>query len=139
MAHWIFRTLKLFAMKPILSAIVLCLLLIPTADAQDLSGRWKGTWTSAANSKHREHSGPLRVHLTDNGDGTYRGVFAGRFAKVIPYFYRASVTQYGNQVVSTKKLGPLGDYRMQLSSGPNRLNGSWTAAGETGAINLRRR
>lgn len=126
-------------MKTILSAVVVCLLLATSASAQDLSGRWQGTWSSAANARHREHSGPLRIRLTSNGDGTYQGVFAGRFALVIPYFYRASVSQYGNQLVSTKRLGPLGVYRMQLSSSPGGLNGNWNAAGESGAIQLRRR
>jgi hypothetical protein len=128
-------------MKPLFWVATISLVLLHTAhsaQAQDISGRWKGTWTSAANSKHREHSGPLRVHLTSNYDGTYRGIFVGRFAKVIPYIYRGTVTQYGNQVVSTKRLGPLGEYRMELSLSPNTLHGGWTAAGESGAIHLQR-
>ena len=111
----------------------------PRAQAQDLSGRWKGTWSAAANAKHGLHTGPLRVRLVSTGPGTYRGLFTGRFAVVVPYIYRAKVTQYGQQVVSSRRLGPLGEYRMTLFSTPNRLDGGWSAAGESGAIHLNRR
>ncbi len=109
------------------------------APGQDLSGRWKGTWTSAANARHGEHQGPLRVRLVPTGPGTYRGWFAGRFFKVIPYLYRAEVQQYGSTAVSTRRLGPLGEYRMTLQVGPGSMRGGWTAAGERGSIQLRRR
>ncbi len=113
---------------------------LPTlANAQDLSGRWRGTWTSSANARHAEHRGPLRAKFVSNGDGSYRALFAGRFFGIIPFAYRAQVTQNGDRVVSTRRLGPLGEYRMQLVSSPGGLYGGWNAAGENGTIGLRRR
>jgi hypothetical protein len=106
------------------------------AQASDLSGRWKGTWTTFSQGEKRPHHGTLRVHLRPRGDGTYQGTFAGRFAIVIPYFYRATVTQYGNTVVSTKRLGPFGEYRMHLHHQPGSLNGHWSAGSEAGSIRL---
>lgn len=110
------------------------------ASAADLSGRWKGRWTSAPSAGHsRQHSGSLRVRLKNQGGGHYQGIFAGRFAVVIPYIYRADVYQVGNSLISTKRLGPLGEYQMHLvSPKPGSLQGGWSAMGEAGSIKLQR-
>ena len=87
--------------------------------AQDLSGVWKGKWTADANERWPEHGGSLRIRLIPSSPGVYQGRFSGRFALVIPYFYRAEVKQYGNTLVSSKKLGPMGSYNMQLRAKPS--------------------
>lgn len=137
------RYLKLLRRSSLLLLVLLTLVVsLPSESikAQDqFAGRWKGSWTSFANARHREHGGPLRVRLKPNGDGTYRGLFAGRFAVVFPYLYRAEVQQYGNQLVSVKRLGPLGEYRMVLQGTGAGMNGRWNAGGESGAIQLKRR
>lgn len=104
--------------------------------AQELAGRWKGTWSTYSQGEKRPHHGTLRVHLRSQGNGTYQGTFAGRFAVVIPYFYRASVTQYGDSLISTKRLGPFGEYRMELHHQPGSLDGHWSAGGKAGGIRL---
>lgn len=72
--------------------------------------------------------------------GHFKAIFAGRFAVVIPYAYRADVFQSGNRLVSTKRLGPLGEYTMRLSgTAPHKLTGTWSAMGQGGRISLRRR
>lgn len=112
----------------------------PTVQAQDLAGVWRGQWTSQPNQKQlREHRGPLRVRLVPTGPSTYDGRFSGRFAGVIPYFYRAPVSQYGSTLVSSKRLGPMGSYTMHLypQSG-NRYGGGWSAGSSRGRIHLRR-
>jgi hypothetical protein len=109
----------------------------PDCRGSDVSGRWKGTWTTHRPNNQRAHHGTLRVRLTPQANGTYRGVFAGRFAVVIPYFYRATVYQQGNRLQSTKRLGPFGNYDMQLMHQPGSLSGTWSAGGETGSIRLR--
>ncbi len=109
----------------------------PTA-AQDASGVWRGKWTEARPSGKREFTGSLRIKLQKTGSNTYRGNFSGRFAIVIPYFYRADVLQHGNTLYSSKKLGPLGEYRMQLRIGPTSLNGGWNTAKHHGSIRVRR-
>ncbi len=114
-------------------------LLAPSVDAADASGRWKGTWDTNGSTRRSSHHGTLRVRLKSEGNGTYRGLFAGRFAVVIPYVYRAKVYQHGNRLISTKRLGPLGEYRMVLTQQSGQLGGYWTAAGESGTIRLRRR
>lgn len=109
------------------------------SSAQDLSGRWHGTWTTFPQGESRSHRGTLRIRLRSQADGTYQGTFAGRFAVIIPYVYRGTVYQHGNTLVSTKRLGPFGDYRMQLRHTGNILDGSWSAGNSAGGIQLRAR
>ncbi len=124
----------------LLSCLVYFLFADPRVSlAQDLSGRWHGTWTTFSEGESRPHRGTLRIRLRSQGDGTYQGTFAGRFAVVIPYFYRGTVYQYGNTLASTKRLGPFGDYRMQLQHAGDRLGGTWSAGKTAGAIQLRAR
>lgn len=104
--------------------------------AQDLGGTWKGRWATDASPSRRAHGGPLRVRLRPAGPGVYHGTFSGRFAVVIPYFYRAEVYQVGSELRSTKKLGPFGDYEMSLQSFAESMHGSWSASGHRGTIRL---
>ncbi|MEM8733784.1 MAG: hypothetical protein AAGG44_06170 [Planctomycetota bacterium] len=126
------------------TALVLSMLfaamLAPETYAQDLSGVWRGRWTADATPKLPEHGGALRMRLTPTGFGTYQGRFSGRFALVIPYFYRAEVRQNGNQIISSKRLGPMGSYTMRLSASPSRqsLSGRWSAGKHHGSIRVRR-
>lgn len=110
------------------------------ANGQDYAGVWRGKWTADATARRSEHGGPLRMKLTPAGPNTYAGVFSGRFAKVIPYFYRADVYQSGSHLYSSKKLGPMGEYRMSLQLCPNcDVSGRWNAGKHNGSIQLRRR
>lgn len=111
-----------------------------SAQAQDVAGVWRGQWTSQPNQRQRlEHRGPLRVRLVPTGPSTYDGRFSGRFAGVIPYFYRAPVSQYGSTLVSSKRLGPMGNYTMHLyPQGGNRYGGGWSAGSSRGRIQLQR-
>ena len=122
-----------------LATSIACTWLSDSAAAQDASGVWKGKWTEARPSGRREFTGSLRIKLQKTGSNTYQGNFSGRFAIVIPYFYRAEVVQYGNALYSSKKLGPLGEYRMQLRIGASSLNGGWNTAKHHGSIRVRRR
>ncbi|MEM7557555.1 MAG: hypothetical protein AAF394_00395 [Planctomycetota bacterium] len=110
-----------------------------SAEAQDASGVWKGKWTEARPSGRREFTGSLRIKLQKTGSNTYQGNFSGRFALVSPYFYRANVVQHGNTLYSSKKLGPMGEYRMQLRIGSTSLIGGWNTAKHHGSIRVRRR
>ncbi len=110
-----------------------------SASAADLTGSWKGRWT-AAGKVAREHSGTLRMRLRPVGPGHYKALFAGRFAVVIPYAYRADVSQSGSSITSTRRLGPMGEYSMRLEPiSASQLSGRWSAMGQGGKISLRRR
>jgi len=122
-----------------------CLLLVLFADlltttscADEPAGRWKGRWSSGTTG----HSGPMRARVSPAGDGTYRAVFAGRFAGVIPFVYRAELqpmqTWDGTVYVSEKKLPLLGSYRMNAIIPGSTFNANWTAAGDTGQVSMQR-
>ncbi len=107
--------------------------------AEEPSGRWKGRWISGTSG----HSGPMRARVTPNGDGSYRVLFTGRFAVVIPFAYRAELqpltTCSGTSYVVDKKLGPiLGSYRMHAVVPGNSFNANYSAAGDSGQINMQR-
>ncbi len=110
----------------------------------DSSGRWKGSWTAAARPGRPAHGGTLNVRLRPGPDNSYRGVFSGRFAVVIPYVYRAKVYAVPGGLYSSKRLGPFGQYNMFLRPQSGRLDGSWSASMRngsvhTGTIRLQRR
>lgn len=121
--------------------LALFLVMLPMSSAltaQEPAGRWAGRWTTYKENG-RGHQGTLRANLKPNGDGTYQGTFAGRFAVVVPYVYRATVVQEGDMLYSTKRLGPMGSYEMQLQHYPGSLSGGWSAGKSTGGIQLYRR
>ncbi len=77
-------------------------LLCPTkpAAAQDLTGRWCGTWDDFRSG----HRGPLRARFSKCDDQHYRVVFTGRFFKVIPFRF-ATVLDVTGQEGGTVFLG----------------------------------
>ena len=103
-------------------------------------GLWQGRWKSESTG----HSGPMRVTITPTSQGTYQARFAGRFAAIIPFAYRAELipqsTQDGQTILtSSKKLGPiLGSYQMQTQITGDVLSGGFQAAGDRGSILMRR-
>lgn len=63
------------------------------ANVPDLTGCWTGTWTSCVNG----HTGPMNARFCRRCDGHYDVTFNGRFWKLIPFHYKATlmVTGYG--------------------------------------------
>lgn len=106
--------------------------------ADEPTGRWKGRWSSGTTG----HSGPMRARVTPTGDGSYKAVFAGRFAGVIPFVYRADLQPAqswdGTVYVTEKKLPLLGSYRMDSVVPGNSFNANWSAVGDTGQVNMQR-
>jgi hypothetical protein len=111
---------------------------VSIASADEPTGRWKGRWSSGTTG----HSGPMRARITPAGDGTYKAVFAGRFAGVIPFVYRADMqpmeTWDGTVYVTEKKLPLLGSYRMNAIIPGSSFNANWSAAGDTGQVSMQR-
>ncbi len=111
---------------------------LTAVEAGDPVGRWKGRWTSGTTG----HSGPMRARITASENGTYKAVFAGRFAGVIPFVYRADMipvqTWDGTAFVTEKKLPLLGSYRMQSIVPGNSLHANWSAVGDTGQVHMQR-
>ena len=112
--------------------------MLSIAVADEPSGRWKGRWSSGTSG----HSGPMRARVTPSSDGTYKAVFAGRFAGVIPFVYQAELQPVqswdGPVFVTEKKLPLLGSYRMHAIIPGDSFNANWSAVGDTGQVRLQR-
>lgn len=127
------------ALKSSVLFVVLFAGFLPSAlRAEDPAGRWRGRWSSGTTG----HSGPMRARVTPVGDGSYKAVFAGRFAGVIPFVYRADLqpteSWNGTVYVTEKRLPLLGSYQMNAIIPGNAFNANWSAAGDTGQVNMQR-
>ncbi|MFO0797271.1 MAG: hypothetical protein U0804_07320 [Gemmataceae bacterium] len=113
---------------------------VVAAAAPDLSGDWSGHWESGKNG----HRGPLRATFTRVGPNCYQVRFAGRFAKVIPFFYRTPLTVVGGGdgvalLSASKTLGPLlGTFSMSATATATTFDADFTAKGDHGKFVLTR-
>lgn len=101
---------------------------------------YRGTWQSESSG----HRGPMRARVTPRTDGNYDARFSGRFLLVIPFTYKVTLTnqgctECGHVLSANRPLGPLlGSYQMTATMNAAALNGSFSAAGDTGQISMRR-
>ena len=121
-------------------AVAAALALVGTASAQppDLSGKWSGYWLSDKNG----HTGPLNATFTQQGDA-YRVTYRGRFAKVIPFRYTATmdVIGTGDGVVllsAEKRLGPMGTFRTTATATATDFDATFTSRRDSGKFVMRR-
>ena len=107
--------------------------------AQD-SGVWRGRWTSETTG----HSGPMRVRITPRSDGQLDARFTGRFAVVLPFTYKTTLTpvaydEFGTAVYAHKKLGPvLGSYEMHGNLNPDQFQAGFQAGKDSGRVQMER-
>ena len=108
-----------------------------TLHAASPSGRWSGSWSSASTG----HKGPLRAHIRQVDSDTYRAVFTGRFAKVVPFVYPAKLQRIPgtcNQYQSSTRLPLLGEYRMNATVTSNRFDATFRGKEDQGVFQLSR-
>ena len=117
-----------------LCVFVVCVAFFANAVNAQSPSIYRGKWQSHSTG----HSGPMRVKLSSNADGTIDAKFSGRFALVIPFVYRAElIPAGGGSYASYKKLGPiLGEYRMNSNLSPTSFNATFTAAGDHGSFTM---
>ena len=110
---------------------------VSVSQASDPSGRWTGTWSSGATG----HRGTLRARIRPVNDQTYRAIFAGRFAKVIPFVYPAKLTRVPgtyDRYESSTRLPLLGEYRMRASISANRFYATFQGRSDSGIFQMTR-
>ncbi len=76
----------------IMKTLFAVLLLASTVQAQDLSGKWHGCWTDNKSG----HTGKLHGNFECQG-GSYRVVFTGTFAKIVPFRFVANLQVTGQE------------------------------------------
>jgi hypothetical protein len=125
-------------------AFVLGIALVPsfaTAQEPDLTGRWSGYWQSDKNG----HTGPLNARFTAKPDGSYRVVFTGRFAKIIPFIYATTfqASSAGPDMLNmsaSQNLGPgLGTFDTNGYATSSNFDARFSARGDSGRFVMSRR
>ena len=59
----------------------------------NLAGSWSGNWISDGSG----HKGPMKAVFKSAGTDSYEVTFSGRFFKVIPFRYKATLTVTGKE------------------------------------------
>ncbi|MEO1529058.1 MAG: hypothetical protein AAFX06_26870 [Planctomycetota bacterium] len=114
-----------------------CFTLASAATAADPSGRWRGSWTSRSTG----HRGALRARVRQVDANTYRALFAGRFAVVVPFLYPAKLERVpgtSDCFRTTTRLPLLGEYRMTAHVSRNRFYAVYSGGKENGIFDLSR-
>lgn len=119
--------------------LVTLLCLATSVTAQEPSGRWRGGWRSDTTG----HRGPMRATITPRNDGRYDVRFTGRFALIVPFTYRVTMTPVAagpcrTTLVATKQMPIFGTYRMTATVSRNNFDASYTAKEDVGHFRMRR-
>lgn len=118
------------------------ILITLTTTSQNLTaaspvGKWRGSW----NSRTTGHSGPLKARVRKIDHDTYRALFVGRFAGVIPFVYPArldKVSGSSDQYTSSQRLPLLGTYRMNATVTDSHIRANFRGGRDSGTFNLSR-
>lgn len=121
-------------------ALALLLFAPAFALAQDpLSGSgWRGYWQSESS----RHSGPMRATIQPTATG-YSVLFAGRFAKVIPFAYRTDLQVTGTSGDTTflavaKRLPLVGTFKTEAVATPTSFDATFESKKDRGRFVLTR-
>ncbi|HXD86596.1 MAG TPA: hypothetical protein VN641_08890 [Urbifossiella sp.] len=112
---------------------------IASAQPPALNGKWSGYWVSDKNG----HTGPLHGRFRQLDANTYRVVFRGRFARVIPFRYatKMHVEGTGDGVVllgASQRLPLMGEYRTEATATATDFNATFTSRKDGGRFVLTR-
>jgi hypothetical protein len=113
---------------------------IAAAQAPLLNGRWSGYWISDFNG----HNGPLHANVRQKDSDTYRVTFSGRFAKVIPFRYTATMQVIGRGedvliLAAERRLGFRGTFRTTAVVTHTHFDATFTSPRDYGRFVLTRR
>jgi hypothetical protein len=127
----------------ILPAVVVACLVIAlprAAGASDPSGAWRGEWVSSVNG----HQGPIKAHIRQIDDCTYRACFCGRFLHVVPFAYSVPMqvtgrTTTGATVLTAQSWLPgFGDFTCRAVVSPCHFNACYWSPKDNGRFTMTR-
>jgi len=108
------------------------------AHASNPSGVWRGQWTSQSSG----HRGALAAKIRPAGPDHYKATFYGRFAVVIPFFYRTTLDRIpgtADMYYSAKKMPLLGTYETTARISGNSFRADFVGKKDRGVFEMRRR
>ncbi len=118
---------------------VACLLMVASSlHAASPAGRWQGGWYSAPTG----HRGPLRARIRPLNTNQYQATFAGRFALVVPFVYRARLDRVPgtvDQYTSSKRMPFVGNYQMHATITPDHFHADFRGRRDSGTFRMMRR
>ena len=109
-----------------------------SAVAASPTGRWVGSWSSSTTG----HQGALRARIRQKDADTYRALFAGRFARVVPFVYPAKLQRVPgtlDRYRSSTRMPLLGEYRMTAQISGNQFQAWYAGKRERGVFRMTRR
>ncbi len=122
-------------------AIALLLMITTTALAGEpnLSGRWRGRWSSESTG----HSGPLNARFRQTACDEYRVVFTGRFLKIVPFRYAETLHVTGSDgtvvyLAGSSRLLGFGTFSFDAAATGNAFNATFSSRRDRGQFNLSR-
>lgn len=110
-----------------------------SAGEPELSGRWRGRWSSESTG----HSGPLNAKFRRNGPDSYRVVFTGRFLKVVPFRYAETLHVAGTSesvvyLSGSSRLLGFGTFRFSASATDRAFHADFASRNDRGTFQLSR-
>lgn len=106
--------------------------------AANPAGVWRGQWTSQSSG----HRGALGAKIRSAGPDHYKTTFYGRFAVVIPFFYRTTLDRIPgttDMFYSAKKMPLLGTYETTARISGNSFRADFVGKKDRGVFEMRRR
>ncbi len=117
--------------------VIAVLLTTAPAFAASPVGTWRGNWNSGSTG----HRGTLRANIRQTGPDSYRALFYGRFAVVVPFVYPANLQRVPGSCqcyTSRQKLPLLGTYRMTANVTEHRFNATFRGKKDVGTFDMSR-
>ncbi len=119
--------------------VILCTLAVLTFFATEgwaasPTGSWRGSWSSQTTG----HRGPLKARIRQTSNDTYRAIFVGRFAGVIPFIYPAKLERVKGTCDCYTSSQRIGSYRMTATVTPNRFHANFQGRKDSGTFDMSR-
>ena len=116
------------------------LLFAASANANDMSGHWRGRWISQSTG----HKGRLNARFRPVNSNQYRATFTGTFAKVIPFRYGMTMDVTGRNgdtiyFGGSRSLGVFGRFEYQACATPTYFNANYKSRRDRGEFEMRQR
>jgi len=124
--------------RMMLGLVVMSLCFATETLAASPAGLWRGNWSSQSTG----HQGPMRARVRQIDQHTYRALFVGRFAGVVPFVYPAKLERvpgYCDYYRSSQRLPLLGTYQMNATITPHRFHATFSGGdGDQGTFEMSR-
>jgi hypothetical protein len=104
------------------------------SQAASPTGSWRGSWSSQTTG----HRGPLKAHVRQTSNDTYRAVFVGRFAGVIPFIYPAKLERVKGTCDCYTSRQRIGSYRMTATVTSNQFHAKFQGRKDSGTFDMSR-